>query len=168
MTCVEIIEQGRCNLLKNDKIRINWNKNPVRMDLFLSFLTVPVSRSHSHLGSDTGWTQLRGDDGLVVGGGIVNQVEYLDSIQYKKNLHNAYNNYVTPLHLFDIISYEGKEFFLKYYEEEICAIVRGASEKTIHLQAQLDAARRIEQEVSTFWSALGITTEKEVSCENNQ
>ncbi|NCW12405.1 MAG: hypothetical protein EBV82_04425 [Chitinophagia bacterium] len=39
--------------LKHDKIQINWNKNPIKMDLFLSFLTVDVTRSTTHLGFET-------------------------------------------------------------------------------------------------------------------
>lgn len=109
--------------LPHDKIKINWNKNPVRMDLFLSFLTVEVKKSKNHLGSDIGWTQHYGGDDLFIHGGVVRlngeTVELLDSLEYKKNLHNKYNNFVTPLHARDVLSSDGVDFFIKYYSEEI-------------------------------------------------
>ncbi len=63
--------------LQSDKIKINCNKNPIRMDLFLSFLTIDTERNYKHLGVDTGWTELRNDaHRLIVRGGKVNGVEY--------------------------------------------------------------------------------------------
>lgn len=100
------------------ELKINGG-NPVKMELFLSFLTVDVERSRDHLGYITGWTQLNGENRLVIGGGVVNGVEYLDSIQYGNRLDNQYNNYVNPLYLFDIMTEEGKKFFLKYYQDDI-------------------------------------------------
>jgi hypothetical protein len=135
--------------LDNGKIKINWNKKPIRMDLFLSFLTVKVERQVKFLGSDTGWTQFKGEDRLEIGGGIVNGVEYLDRIQYKKNLDNAYNNYINPFYMFEILNDEGKKFFLEYYGEDIAAILKKA-------QAKLDAAQQQRDAIYEFWGKHGV------------
>jgi hypothetical protein len=106
--------------LKNDKIKINWNKKPIRIDLFTSFLTIPTEISTDHLGSDMGWTRRVNSAHLLeIGGGIVGGVNYLDSIKYGKNLANPYNNYVNPFFLFDIMTDEGKKFFIDYYKDDI-------------------------------------------------
>lgn len=123
--------------LKHDKIEINWNKNPIKMNLFLSFLQVEVIRSTNHLGSDTGWTQLRNDERqLIVGGGIVNGVEFLDRLQYGRNLSNPYNNYVNPFYLFDILSKEGQRFFLDYYKSDIDKLVSDQKSSIKYLEAR--------------------------------
>jgi len=106
--------------LKSDKIKINWNKNPIKMSEFLSFLIVPYERSTEHLGDRNGWTKLFNNEiKLEISGGIVNGIEYLDSIQYGAKLSNPYNNYVNPFYLFEIMTNEGKLFFSNYYKEEI-------------------------------------------------
>ena len=114
--------------LDYNKVNINWNKNPIKMDLFLSFLTIRMTRSRDHLGSTNGWTQLHNDEiQLVICGAFVrlNDVttEMLDSIQYKKKLQNQYNNYCNPFYLFDIMNDEGKKFFLNYYKEDIDKLI---------------------------------------------
>ena len=109
-----------------DKIKINWNKKPIKMDLFLSFLTVDVKRSDNHLGSSTGWTQLTGKDSLIIGGGVIKGIEYLDRIKYQKNMDNPYNNYVNPFYLFNILTDEGVMFFRDYYAEDIRGILKQA------------------------------------------
>lgn len=89
------------NKLKDDKIKINWNENPIRMELFLSFLTIEVERSRAHLGSNNGWTKLYNKEhGLIVSGGVLGAIEYLDHIEYGIKLSNPYNNYVNPFYLF--------------------------------------------------------------------
>lgn len=111
--------------LQTDKIRINWNKQPIPMKMFLEFLTVEVERSHDHAGSTTGWTRLTNKDlKLTIGGGIVGNTEYLDTLQFGTNLSNPYNNYVSPFYLFDILTKAGQEFFLEYYKAEIDLIVK--------------------------------------------
>lgn len=134
---MNLIKEFYCKL-DTDRIKINWNKNLIPMDKFLSFLKVDTERSRGHLGSDTGWTLLTNKDiALKVKGGIVNGVEYLDNIEYGKNLHNPYNNYVNPFFLFDILSDEGKAFFVKYYENDIEKIVSASSSKIALLKQQL-------------------------------
>lgn len=145
------------NKLQTDKIKINWNKNPIKMELFLSFLTIPVERSYDHLGSDTGWTKLNNKDHkLVVSGGIVGNIEYLDHIEYGIKLSNPYNNYVNPFYLFDILTKEGQAFFLEYYAHEIDIIV-SAERDSIAFQERKLAHRKIilrdiEQEIELLKS----------------
>lgn len=100
--------------LESDKIKINWNKNPIQMNEFLSFLTVEVVRSKDHIGYCTGWTLLENESlNLKIGGGIVGSIEYLDTIQYGNNLSNSYSNYVNPFYIFPILNKEGQIFFLR-------------------------------------------------------
>jgi len=113
--------------LDKTKIKIHQGKNLIKMKLFLSFLTVKVKRNISCFGSDTGWTEYVGENDLIITGGIYKNIEYLDSIQYKKNLDNPYNNYVNPLHLLKIFNEEGKKFFRDYYEKDIEELIIDAS-----------------------------------------
>jgi len=129
--------------LDGDKIKINWNKNPIKMDLFLSFLTIEVQRSYDHLGSDTGWTRLVNKEAkLVIRGGIVNGIEYLDGIEYGDKLANRYNNYVNPFYLFDILTDEGKVFFTEYYKEDIQKIVANQEYEITCLKNALSIAKK--------------------------
>jgi hypothetical protein len=137
--------------MPKDKIKINWNKKPIKMDLFLSFLTVPTERQTRFLGSDTGWTQLTGGDRLEIGGGVVKGTEYLDRLQYKKNLDNPYNHYVNPFYLFDILNDEGRVFFLEYYSDEICLVLKQAKNKAI-------CAESSKEELFKFWETHGVDT----------
>jgi len=105
--------------LDRDIIQINRNSNPIKMELFKSFLIVNIEKSKNNLGVGNGWTEHKGNDDLIIKGGIVNNIEYLDSIQYKRKLSNIYNNYVNPFSIFDILNEDGKRFFFKYYENEI-------------------------------------------------
>jgi len=75
--------------LGTQKIKTRFNHKPIEMALFLSFLTVDVTKSNNHIGSCNGWTQYHGDDNLVISGAIVNRGEYLDGIKYKTKLNNS-------------------------------------------------------------------------------
>lgn len=120
--------------LDSNKIKISWNKNPIKMELFLSFLTIPVERSYNHLGAFTGWTRLFNDNyNLEIGGGKVNDIEYLDSLKFGKRLSNPYNDYVNPFYLFDIFTLEGKQFFLEYYKSDINELIK---DKKIKIEKQ--------------------------------
>ncbi len=124
--------------LKSDKIKINWNKNPIDMELFLSFLTVKVKRSTDHLGSCTGWTLLENDElKLKIGGGIINNKELLDTLQFGTNLSNSYNNYVNPFYLFEILNKEGQQFFVKYYKDDIQKILEKQKDSVSNLETSL-------------------------------
>lgn len=118
------------------------------MDLFLSFLTIKVERSHDHLGSCTGWTQLHNKGcQLIVRGGIVNGVEYLDSLQYGTRLSNPYNNYVNPFYLFDILNKEGKAFFLDYYADDIDTIIKTEKDGIAIQERRLERSKRMVQDI---------------------
>ena len=122
------------------------------MALFLSFLTVDVVRSEKHLGSYNGWTLLKGADGLEIRGGVVNNIEYLDSLEYKKNLNSVYNNYVNPFYLFDILNEKGKQYFLAYYAAEIDDILQKVTTDAAVAKQKAQAAIDKKNEVTDFWS----------------
>lgn len=140
--------------LPKDKIKINWNKNPIRMDIFLSFLTIDPTRSSKHLGACNGWTRLFGDDNLDINGGEVGGIEYLDSLKYKSNLDNPYNDYVNPFYLFDIMTNEGKQFFLDYYSDEIQEQLKSASDNLIR-------ATESKTNLFDFWQDFGVELAQE-------
>jgi hypothetical protein len=106
--------------LPKDKIEINWNTNPIQMNLFKSFITVPLSKSLNHLGSSNGWTLYTNDElNLKIKGGIVKNTEYLDDIRFGTKTQNPYNDYVNPFGIFHIMTDEGKQFFYDYYKTNI-------------------------------------------------
>jgi hypothetical protein len=105
--------------LGTDKCQMNNNKNPIELEKFLSFLTVDTTLHKNNLGYSRGWRERSGSNNLVIKSGIYKGVEYLDNIEYGRNLHNPYNNYVNPFYLFDILTSQGKEFFLNYYKNNI-------------------------------------------------
>ena len=124
--------------LPDDKIKINWNKNPIKIDKFLSFLTVKTTRSKDHLGSCNGWTLHENKElFLYVTGGIVNGNEWLDNIQFGRNLANSYNNYVNPFYLWEIMTQEGLDFFIAYYDNEITKQIDELSNKIKSTKATL-------------------------------
>ena len=139
--------------LPMDKIKINWNKNPIPMDLFLSFLTIETKRSQHFLGSSTGWTQLTGDNDLVITGGIVNRKEYLDHILYGKNLDNPSNNFVNPFYLFEIFNDAGKKFFLDYYAEDISNHLKLFQTNIDNLRVKLKNAEIDQVQAVNFWKS---------------
>ena len=134
----EILNENFYKKLSYDKIKINWNKNPVEMKRFLSFLKVEVERNKDYYGRYTGWTQMYNKGiNLIIGGGIVGGVELLNDLQYGKNLDNQYNNYVSPFFLFNIMTEEGKLFFVNYYKEEIDALVNEWKEDVVFTEKSL-------------------------------
>ena|SRR6478609_4771369 len=114
------MENNILHSLDEDKIKINWNKNPITMERFLSYLTVETKVSTGHLGCGNGWTKrINEDRKLIITGGIVNGVNYLDRIEYGEKMKSKYHNLVNPFYLFDIMNNEGKKFFLDYYSSDI-------------------------------------------------
>jgi hypothetical protein len=130
------------NELEDKKYEItSWCKNPIKMDLFLSFLIVPVERSRSHLGSQNGWTQrFNKEVGLIIKGGETSEGELLDSIQFGEKLSNSYNNYVNPFYIFHLLNKEGQAFFVNYYKEDIEKIISKQLSKIVSLEEQLQKA----------------------------
>lgn len=112
------------NSLSIDKIKISYNKNPIKMNYFLSLLTIEVERNNDCLGNYNGWTEFfNKDHQLIVSGGITNKCNYLDTIQYGIKKQNPYNNYVNPFALWGVLTNEGKKFFLDYYKSDIEEII---------------------------------------------
>jgi hypothetical protein len=112
--------------LSYDKIKINWNKNPIKMDMFLSFLTVEVVKSTDNLGICNGWTEYENKSiNLIISGGFVRekQCEYLNSIRFGIKLQNPYNNWCNPFYIFDILTKEGQRFFVEYYRNDIVELM---------------------------------------------
>ena len=143
--------------IKSDKIKINWNTKPIEMEKFLSFLTIETKvPEDGWLGKWNGWTKKVGKNDLIITGGIVNRVEYIDSIQYGKRLENPYNNYVTPFSLWDIMTEEGREFFLDYYNDDIKSILnkkqQAASSATIDYN-----------ETDEYWRNMGFEMQSDIS-----
>lgn len=127
------------NKLSDEKIKMNWNRNPIKMNLFLSFLEIDVERTKDHLGYCNGWTQLiNKEHKLYIGGGIVKGVEYLDTIRFGNRLCSPYHNYVNPFYLFDILTTEGKKFFVDYYKEDIVEIVSSKVKDVEFLEDKLE------------------------------
>ena len=134
--------------IKNDKIEILYNENPIEMKSFLSFLTIETRRPKGDWpGKCDGWTKICGDGELYITGGIIGGVEYLNHILYGKNLENQYNNYVTPFSLFDIMTKEGKLFFLGYYADDIKSILS-------ELKAHASRATEKYNETLKFWEEI--------------
>ena len=108
-----------------DNYGINKTGGVIRMDQFLSFITVKLNKTDG-LGSDMGWSYRKNDTGtLIIQGGGYKGVEWLDCIRYGKNLQNPYNNFVNLFGVWDILNDNGRTFVLNYYkkdlEELICA-----------------------------------------------
>jgi hypothetical protein len=142
--------------LDSEKIKINWNKNPIRMELFLSFLRVETHVQTEFLGNCTGWTQYTGANDLIIGGGVVREVEYLDRLKYGKNLDNPYNNYVNPFYLFPIMSGDGKRFFLDYYSKEIETLKNKAQKQIEIAENNLSKAKEYKYALNNFWQSIEI------------
>lgn len=113
-------------LLSKDKYEFTtWNKYLIPMDLFKSFITVPLKINKYFLGNYNGWTQcINEEHKLVIGGAVYHGIHYLNHVQYGLKRDNPYNNYVNPFYLFDIMNDEGKKFFMDYYREDIEKILK--------------------------------------------
>ena len=144
------------------KIKINWNKRPIEMKKFLSFLKVDLEKSKDHLGYNNGWTKRIGENNLIIYGGIINGVEYLYNIQYGKNLDNLYNNYVNPFYIFEIINGEGKLFFLDYYKKDIDELLEGANKNIKKALSHLKQCKLEKKELDLFWEGIMVDTDKEI------
>lgn len=140
--------------IPSKKIEIKWNKNPIPMEKFLSFLTVKAEFCKNFSGLDHYWTRHYGDNGLVLSGGILSGIEYLDRIEYKEKLANKYNNFVNPFYLFEIMNDEGKQFFLDYYKDEIQQNIDKATKQRLEAEQKLQKAAEFEQEIIQFWKSI--------------
>lgn len=140
--------------LPKDKIKINWNKNPIEVDLLCSFLpNIELTISRDHLGSSNGWTERHNKSlNLIIGGGIVNGKNYLNTIQYGTKMQNPYNNYVNPFALLDIMNEDGKKFFIGYYSEELNAIISKSKESIKYAEKAIEDKKQTINELKHFIS----------------
>lgn len=151
------MEQRFFKHLDPDKIKLN-NSHRIKMDLFLSFLTVKTSIPDGNwFGKCTGWTNRLGDNGLKITGGVVGGVEYLQYIEYGERLDNPYNNYVNPFYLFDIMTDEGKRYFVELYKEDIEAEIKKARTKAGELKSKAEAAKKNYNDMKDFWVGAGVS-----------
>jgi hypothetical protein len=134
------------------KLEMHHHQGKITVPLLLSFLTVETERNKTCLGSSNGWTQHRGPNGLIVSGGFVNGVELLNSVQYGTNLDNCYNNFVNPFYLFDIMTEEGKSFFLDLYRDDILELMNKEA-------AKVASATPSFKRLRDFWEQYGIVPE---------
>lgn len=155
----ENITGNKMNFLREldrDYIKINWNKKPIKMEQFLGFLTVPTERfKGDYLGKCTGWTKIVGDNNLIITGGIVGGVEYLDHIEYREKMNDPYSNYVNPFHIFEILSDSGKAFFRLYYKDQIDKVIKKYSDKVSSLEWQLEQAKNQNKDCENFFREIG-------------
>ena len=108
--------------LPDDKFKINGcgQRHLIKLEKFLFFLTVHVTKSKNNLGISNGWVMFENDKlGLFISGGRIKNIEYLNTLRFGKNLSNPYNNYVNPFYLHEILTKKGIDFFKVYYADEI-------------------------------------------------
>lgn len=142
-----------------DKIQINWNKNPIPMKTFLSFLLVYTEISRGHLGYSNGWTLRENKElKLLIKGGGVGGIEYLEDLQFGHKLQNPYNNYVNVFYIFHLLSTEGKLFFIDYYKDDIQATRKKTSDLVSmykkKLQESKDNLKAVEYEIEEFMNLI--------------
>jgi hypothetical protein len=124
--------------LDADKIRMNWNKNPIKMEVFKSFLKCTTTKSTNHLGHDNGWTQYDNEyHQLHIHGGKVSGIDYLDYIEFGKKLANPYNNWVNPFYLESILTEDGIQFFINYYKEDIELLIEKYKKEIEYIELNL-------------------------------
>ncbi len=124
--------------LNADKIRMNWNKNPIKMEVFKSFLKCTTTKSTNHLGHGNGWTLYENEDlKLHIHGGIVSGIDYLDYIEFGTKLANPYNNWVNPFYLSEILTEEGIKFFRNYYKEDIELLIENYKKEIESIELRL-------------------------------
>lgn len=134
--------------LDKDKIEINWNKNPIKMELFLSFLTIETEINKDYLGYNNGWTfKVNKEHNLYIKGGYVGRIEYLNNIKYGKNLDNPYNNYVNPFYLFPIMNKEGRKFFFEYYKNDIEELIMRQEQEIQHAKSKFQELENAFNEI---------------------
>lgn len=128
------------------KIQFYANPNPIDVNLFISFLTIPIDRA-GYVGEYTVQYQNLTHNLIIHAEAPTGKPVYLDSIQYKKRLCNAYNNYVNPFLLFDIMTEDGKKFFIDYYKDDINKLLDAKNAKFLKLKAEAEHA---ESELKTL------------------
>ncbi|MDP5205477.1 hypothetical protein ORI99_00230 [Alishewanella sp. SMS9] len=119
--------------IKTETQMFRDKRGALTIEQFMSMLKPEVSVSDRSI-SCTNWTARKGDNGLIICGGIINGTDYLASLQYGIKLHNQYNNYVNPLYLEDILTIKGVKFFKNYYKDELTSLALHAESEAEHLR----------------------------------
>jgi len=134
--------------LKISAIKLNGCKNPIPMEKFLKFLTIKTKLSRKILGGSNGWTERYNEaEKLVITGGVMRGVEYLDAIEFGEKLQNPYNNYVNPFYIFHLMTSEGKAFFTRHYSDEIKKLIKGAKENVVEAKSQIEREMAMVKEL---------------------
>ena len=79
----------------------------------------------------------------------------MDTIEYGHKMHNNYNNFVSPFFLFDIMTEQGKKFFIDYYSDDIKEEVSAAKDQMAELKARIDSLEKYKSCVEEFF---GVST----------
>jgi hypothetical protein len=125
--------------LKISTIQLNGCKNPIPMEKFLQYLTVKTKLSRKNLGFGNGWRERYNEaEKLVITGGVMRGVEYLDAIEFGEKLQNPYNNYVNPFYIFHLMTSEGKAFFTRHYSDEIKKLIKGLNENVVEAKSKIE------------------------------
>lgn len=126
------------------KIGIGWNKKPVEMDLFLSFLEIDVVEKDNPAYKVLEWTLYENEQyKLKITGKKVDSNEYLYCINCRENLQKECHNFVNPFYLFDIFNDEGKQFFIDYYMDDILHLIDRQHEVVLDLQTKIDIEKKV-------------------------
>ena len=130
----------------------------IELDLFLSFLEVPVihlktGRRNEH--HNRHFVLINEKNGLHIGGLRVFSYgeapsTFLDSIQYEKARSSPWNCYTNPFGIFDLMTNEGKEFFAEYYEPEIKAFFVEQNKKIQVLESEIGQHKEVKDKIKSF------------------
>ena len=133
--------------LKISTIQLDGCKNPIPMEKFLQFLTVKTKLS-SRLRGNSGWRERYNEsENLVITGGIMRGVEYLNTIEFGEKLQNPYNNYVNPFYIFPLMTSEGKAFFKELYRDEIKKLIKGLNENVVAAKNKIETDMALVKEL---------------------
>ena len=118
------------------------------MDKFLQYLTVKTKLSRKNLGFDNGWRKRHNEsENLVITGGVMRGVEYLNAIEFGEKLQNPYNNYVNPFYIFHLMTSEGKAFFTRHYSDEIKKLIKGLNENVVEAKNKIETDMALVKEL---------------------
>ena len=131
-----------------DNYGINKTGGVIRMDQFLSFITVKLNKTDG-LGSDMGWSYRKNDTGsLIMQGGWYKEVEWLDCIKYGKNLQNPYNNFVILFGIWDILNDNGRTFVLDYYKKDLEELIFAEEQSIVFYNRKISICESKIQQIN--------------------
>lgn len=124
-------------------------RKPIAVNQLINFLKVEVSERQV---SDTGWTDRFGENNLQIHGGIIGGVDYVSNIRYGRKIANKYNDFVTPLHIKEILTDEGWDFFCDYYKQEVESICKKYHSEADFLIEKAENLRKSAESATFFLS----------------